>query len=58
MQTEIRVQFLNPCSQWAEAYWLANLFEGDELVWPDVFARSTKSADDARDKLIEKLGRL
>lgn len=55
METEIRVRFLNPCSQWAEAYWQAELFEGGEQVWPDVVARSSKSADDARDKLIETL---
>lgn len=57
METEIRVRFLNPCSQWSEAYWQAELFEGDEQVWPDVVARSSKSADDARTKLIERLAR-
>ncbi len=55
--TEIRVRRLNPCSAYAEAYWLADLVENGEVVWPDLYGRSVASEDEARQRLLDKLNR-
>ena len=55
MNTEIRVQYLNPCSIYAEPYWVADLVENGERVWADCYGRSTRSADEARQQLLAKL---
>ena len=53
--TEIRVRWINPCSAYAQAYWQADLVENGERVWPDVYGRSFASAEEAQQRLLDKL---
>ena len=53
--TEIRVRYCNTASIWSENYWLAEVIENGERLWPDAYARSYIGPDDARQKLLDIL---
>lgn len=53
--TEIRVTYCNTASIWSENYWLAEIIENGERLWPDAYARSYIGPDDARQKLLDIL---
>ena len=53
--TEIRIRYLTPASAWAEGYWLADVIENGKAIFPGAYARSYKSADEAKHKLLEIL---